>query len=203
MTRSRHISRRAAACGVVLMLLAASGCSKALDTFGMTGNVAAPAPQLIGPERLRVSLPSRDAQAVLGPVSRNGNITVWQTLDGISLSFRNGVLIETRGLGDDLMSSDAAGTLAMLRGAADGGYYPQMRSYLDGEQRTVFRSFQCRRTASGGGTPRAGTRIDETCVSTTETVTNSYWLDSTGRVIRSRQWVGPVVGYMETERVLQ
>lgn len=198
MMRARHISRRAAAFGAALMLLAASGCSKAMDTLGMTGNVTIPAPQLISPERLRVSLPSRDAQAVLGPVSRNRDITAWQTLDGIGLSFKGGVLIETRGLGHDLMSSDAAGTLAMLRGQMGSDYYPQIRTYLDGEQRTAIRSFMCRRTATNDRG-----RIDETCVSTDERVTNSYWLDSAGSVIRSRQWVGPTIEYMETQRVLR
>jgi len=198
MMRPRHISRRAAACSAALMLLVVCGCSNAIDTLGLGGNVAAPEPQLIGPERLRVSLPSRDAQAVLGPVSRNAGITVWQTLDGISLSFRDGVLIETRGLGDDLMSSDAAGTVAMLRGRMGGDYYPQIRTYLDGEQRTAIRSFMCRRAATDDSV-----RIDETCVSTNETVTNSYWLNSAGSVIRSRQWVGPDIEYMETEHVLR
>jgi len=197
MMRPRHISRHAAACAAVLALVVAGGCSNVMGTLGLTGDVAAAEPRPIGPERLRVSLPSRGAQAVLGPVSRSGDVTVWQTLDGISLSFRGGVLIETRGLGDDLMSSDAAGTLAMLRGATDGGYYPQIRTYLDGEQRTVFRAFQCRRSGGGQG------RIDESCVSTDRTVTNSYWLDATGDVIRSRQWVGPAVEYMETQRVLR
>lgn len=192
-----RISRRAAAGAAALALLLAGGCSNLITTLGLGGDVAAVPPRLIGPERLRVTLPARDAQAVLGPVSRNSGVTVWQTLDGISLSFHSGVLIETRGLGHDLMSSDPAGTVAMLRGATDGGYYPQIRTYLDGEQRTVFRSFQCRR---GGG---SGGRIDEICVSPDETVTNSYWLDAAGRVIKSRQWVGPTIEYMETQQVLR
>lgn len=190
------------------LLLAAAGCGKVTSTLGLTGKLAPASPRLIGPQRLRVSLPASGAKAVLGPVSRNGTITVWQTLDGITLSFDGGVLIATRGLGDDLMSADAAGSVAMLNGAG-GGYYPQIRSYLDGEDQTVFRSFQCRRGASDGGNPApggalaTGRRIDETCVSPDRKFTNTYWLDAAGAVIGSRQWVSPAIEYMETERVLR
>ncbi|HKL65436.1 MAG TPA: YjbF family lipoprotein [Roseovarius sp.] len=178
-----------------LALLLAAGCDRVSRTLNLTGTVAAVPPQPIGPARLRVRLPATGAQATLAPVARNGGVTVWQTLDGITLSFRDGVLIATRGLGDDLMSADVDGTLAMLRGSDRATQYPHIRSYLDGEDRTVFRSFQCRREA---GPDR---QITERCVSTDVGMTNIYWLDGAGEITRSRQWVSPAVDYMETERL--
>jgi hypothetical protein len=44
-------------------------------------------------------------------------------------------------------------------------------------------------------------RVTMRCVSPRDSFTNVYWLDSGGTVIRSRQWVGPQIGYMETQRV--
>jgi len=181
-----------------------AGCDRVSGAMGLTGTVGATAPQLIGPERLRVTVPDRGAQAVLGPVSRTGGVTVWQTLDGITLAFRDGALKGTRGLGDDLMSADVSGDLAMLRGTGPGGHHPHIRSYLDGENRTVFRSYQCRRTGTdrdSGHDETALRRVTMRCVSPHDSFTNVYWLDGAGAVIRSRQWVGPQIGYMETQRV--
>jgi len=188
-----------------------SGCDQLTRITGLTGKVPASEPQVIGPELMRVSIPAIEAEATLGPVARQDGVTVWQTLDGITLSFRGGSLIATRGLGDDLMSADVAGRLEMLRNsrvssASEGGYYPHIRSYLDGEDRTVFRSYQCRRvvptesdTESNGDSELR--RIEELCVSPTDRFTNVYWLDPNGAVIRSRQWISPTLEHMETARV--
>ena len=192
-----------AAVTLLLTLGIMTGCDRVGGAMGLTGTVAATAPQLIGPERLRATLPDRGAEAVLGPVSRTGGVTEWQTLDGITLAFRDGVLTGTRGLGDDLMSADVSGDVAMLRGTGS-GYHPHIRSYLDGENQTVFRSYQCRPTARDRnmtGQEAALRRVTMRCVSPRDSFTNVYWLDSGGTVIRSRQWVGPQIGYMETQRV--
>ncbi|TQE98332.1 MAG: YjbF family lipoprotein [Spiribacter salinus] len=188
-----------------------SGCDQITRITGLTGKVPASEPQVIGPELMRVSIPAIEAQATLGPVARRDNVTVWQTLDGITLSFRSGSLIATRGLGADLMSADVAGRLEMLRnsrGASEGGYYPHIRSYLDGEDRTVFRSYQCRPVVPTDSEMEADRdsglrRIEELCVSPTDQFTNVYWLNSNGAVIRSRQWISPTLEHMETASVPQ
>ncbi|GAB4288346.1 MAG: hypothetical protein Kow0058_08030 [Roseovarius sp.] len=199
--------RRAAALALLLLLVAlVAGCGAgASRTIGkslqLTGQVGGVPPELIGPQRLAVTLTARGVQAVLGPVTRADGTVVWQTLDGVSLSFRDGILIASRGLGYDLMSADVSGTRAMLAGTMGTQYYPVHRSYLDGEDRTVFRSFQCRR--AGGGPEGALRRVDELCVGTDRRFTNSYWLDPAGTVIRSRQWVGPVTEFMETQLIVR
>lgn len=185
--------------GVALLAaLALGGCERALTSFDLVGNVAATAPDLIGPERLDVVIPATGAQARLGPVARNGDVTVWQTLDGITLSLRQGVLVGTRGLGDDLMSADAEGILRLLRGTAGDGPLPHIRSRLDGEDRTVFRSYQCRRSAVS--TDAGLRRVDILCISPSDRHTNIYWLDSRGVIVRSRQWIGPTLGHMDAVR---
>lgn len=206
-TKAPRTTRIATALAALMMLFLAGGCDNLGNRLGLTGKVAPVTPRPIGPERLRVSLPTTGARATLAPVARNHGTTVWQTLDGITLAFRQGVLTGTRGLGDDLMTSDVSNTLRMLRGAQGEGYYPHIRSYLDGEMKTVFQSYQCRRAGQKrqpvrlGGTTHTVNRIEESCVSPDKSFTNIYWLDPKGAVIKSRQWVSPAVGYMETERV--
>jgi|AntRauTorcE11898_2_1112593.scaffolds.fasta_scaffold09655_2 hypothetical protein len=187
---------------VVMTLL--SSCERVSQLTGLTGTVPVSEPQVIGPELLRVSIPEIGAQATLGPVARRDDVTVWQTLDGITLSLREGALIATRGLGDDLMSADVTGRIEMLRGDGGGQFYPHIRSYLDGEDRTVFRSYQCRRAEQdemvddGDSVLR---RIEELCISPSDRFTNVYWLAPGGTMIRSRQWISPEIQYMETSRV--
>lgn len=204
-----HRSLRPAGMALALAALLAGGCDRLGGALELTGNVAAVAPQPTGPERLRVAIPETGARATLAPVAESGDVTVWQTLDGITLSLQGGVLIATRGLGDDLMSADVAGDVAMLRGTGGGGYYPHIRTYLDGEDQTVFRSYQCRRTGQArttlqiDGAARAARRIAARCTSPRHEFTNVYWLDATGTVLKSRQWISPAMQYMETERVLR
>jgi len=199
-----RFGRTVVAAGLALVLVA--GCDRMNEALGITGNVAAVAPQPVGPGRLRVALPERGATATLAPVARNGDVTVWQTLDGITLSFRDGLLVGTRGLGDDLMSADVAGTQAMLRAPATDLYHLHVRSYLDGEDRTLYRRYHCReagRTVSDlniGGETRPTRRIAVDCTAPDGAMSNVYWLDRAGEIVKSRQWVSPAVGYMETER---
>jgi hypothetical protein len=183
--------------------LALGGCDQtmraALGSLDLTGKVVGVQPQLIGDERLDVVIPARGARARLGPVARTGDVTVWQTLDGITLSMRQGLLVATRGLGDDLMSAEVDGVLALLRGAAGEGPVPHIRSRLDGEDRTEFRSYQCKRDA---GVPDAGLRrVEVLCISPQDRFTNTYWLNSAGTVIRSRQWISPALGHLESTRI--
>lgn len=192
-----------------MALFMLASCERIGAALDVTGQVAQIPPQPIASERLRVALPKTGAVATLAPVSQRDDVTIWQTLDGITVSFRRGVLIATRGLGDDLMSSDVDHTLAMLSGSLPQADYPQVRSYLDGEDQTQFQTYQCRRTDLStqqtklGAVTRDLRHVTELCTSTEGDVSNSYWLDATGAVVKSRQWVAPNVGYMETEYVQQ
>jgi hypothetical protein len=187
----------------LMAALALGGCDQAmrgaLGSLDLTDNVAAVQPQLVGEDRLDVVIPAREARARLGPVARTGDVTVWQTLDGITLSMRQGLLVATRGLGDDLMSAEVDGVLALLRGASGEGPVPHIRSRLDGEDRTEFRSYQCRRDA--GGTDAGLRRVEVLCISPQDRFTNTYWLNSAGAVIRSRQWISPALGHLESTRI--
>ena len=190
-----------------LLLIGCDRVNRVNEALELTGNVSEITPQPIGPDRLRVSLPNTGAIAALAPIAQNSDVTVWQTLDGITLSFRRGVLVATRGLGDDLMSADVQGDVNLLRGMGGDGYYPHIRSYLDGENQTVFRSYQCRRTGQAPTSVKvydqvtSARRVEVFCVSRGDEFTNTFWLDGMGRVIKSRQWVSPAVQYMETERI--
>lgn len=195
--RTRSLLRAAAL--MVLAGLGLGGCERAMSALDLGGNVGRLEPALIGPDRLAVTIPATGAVALLGPVAQNGDVTVWQTLDGITLSMQRDVLIGTRGLGQDLMSADAEGVLALLQAGADADPVPHFRTHLDGEDQTVFRSYYCFRDAEQ---PDAGLRrIEIRCTAPHNTFTNTFWLDASGVIMLSRQWISPTQQYMNVRHI--
>lgn len=190
-----------------------SGCG-ALDALRQGGAPADPrvgltraALQEYGRPVLYVRLPRSGTAALLDPVGRNGDVVTWQAPGRISLSLDSGVLTATRGMGADLMSAELGDTRKMLVGTPAASGYARLYGHLDGEHRPVFKSFLCRPvertlvTITLVGQSHRVTRIAEACTSPDMTVINSYWRGSDGMIWKSRQWVSPDIGYVETERL--
>lgn len=184
--------------------------------LGLAGCAAGPTPDLRPslPERVsRATTPllfaevrSLRAAAVLEPSGTNADVITWESIDGIALSLRRGMLIGTRGLGRDLMAADVSGTLAALRGGPSQDF-ERIHSYLDGEGRTTFRAFRCTLSGGAGETITVAARAyatqvyEETCYSSTETLSNRYWVGGDGVVRRSVQWIGPGLDYATIEQL--
>ena len=157
---------------------------------------------------MTIAVPALNARGVVTPVAQNGDVVTWRTLDNTTVSLDRGVIVSTRGLGDDLMGADIDQTLAALRGGA-GTFAPRIYGYMDGEYQAYFMTFQCRRTGTRsevvqiGGTGIRATRIDETCLNNERQIDNTYWRNGNGVMVKSRQWVSAGVGYMETERAIR
>lgn len=148
---------------------------------------------------MRVQIPSRGADAILTRTAISGDVATWFAVDNISLSFRQGVLVASRGLGFDLMGADASGTLDAFDGAPPPVYRRQMR-YLTGDHKSIYLMAGCS-MQSAGSELIAGTRTDrfeEQCKARQWTITNQFWRDQAGTIVRSRQWVSPEIGYVVT-----
>lgn len=147
---------------------------------------------------------SRGAEATLAPVAVNGGDETWMSGDPITLTLRGGLLIATRGLGEDMMSASAPDAATVTRGT---GQTSRSFFHLDGENHTVRQNFAC--FLSGNGQQQVvvfertyETRyITETCSGNNAGFTNEYWVDSAGNILKSRQWVSPSVGKLELQRV--
>lgn len=154
---------------------------------------------------LIIELPNTASEAGAQLQRRAGRVETWSTLNGVQFTFDQGLLLSTRGLGGDLMSADLGETKRAF--AAGHGEAVRVHRYLDGEDQEVARAYVCTWRSAGrvqievlGGSTSARNLV-ETCTSSTETVENQYWIDSSGKVRRSVQWVGVVPGYVLTERV--
>lgn len=152
-----------------------------------------------------VEIPDTGSQAFFIYAHDNGGNSVYFTPGNISMTLRRGVLVGTRGFGTDLMVADVADVVPAVHGGG-GQAVVRIQRYLDGEDQITQRAFYCDYT-SGPDVAVIATghyparRVDETCTGPDIVLTNSYWIDSAGKVRRFRQWLGPVNGYMTAELI--
>ena len=189
----------------IAMTALLSGCAQLAGLFG-GGQAILVEPD--APDVMLVSVPALRAQGYAVPSARVGSVTTWRTADNATFSFDRGVVVSTRGLGDDLMGADVGQSIVASTGGA-GGWAPRINGYMNGEYQSYFITFQCRRSGSQsdsvvlGDRSVSATRITETCVNDERQIENTYWRNGNGVMVKSRQWVSPNVGYMETERVIR
>lgn len=135
-----------------------------------------------------------------------GLVEVWTASDAVTVTTRNGMIIATRGLTGDLLSSQVPAS-GNRPGPAHGGTRFQMIRALD--NREVQLNFACDLTDLGTETidivdRRHATRhLRERCEGGDGEIVNDYWIDSgRGIVVQSRQWAGPYIGYMRLRRLV-
>lgn len=154
---------------------------------------------------LFAELETRGAFATLSKVGENRDIVTWITADGIGLSFKQGVLVATRGLGPDLMAADVGDVVAVLR--SGNGDALRIHDYLNGEDQIVRRSFYCSARTEGRenlnifGLIIPTRHVVESCQNPDLTLVNHYWITSGNRIWQSRQWVGSGIGYVFTQQL--
>jgi len=148
---------------------------------------------------LRVSVISRDATAFLAKAGTNGSKVTWVTVDGLSLTFDRGMLVASRGFGDDLMGSDVDGAIASLSG---GGNHLRTLDFLTSLDQIERRSFQCETVVTGTEMltiielTYQTEVIEETCTDGDFSFKNTYWRDRNGIIWQSRQWIAPQTGFL-------
>jgi len=150
---------------------------------------------------------SRNAIAIIGRSMVNGAYETWTTASKQTLTFKRGILVETRGLGDDLMYAQVDGVAALVR-ARRGGKARREMHFLDGEGKTYAIAFECTvspgpaQALSIGNLGISSRRMDESCRSGTgQSIGNTYWVAGDGHIWQSRQWVSPGVGYLVTQQL--
>lgn len=135
-----------------------------------------------------------------------GMVEVWNSTDNAQIILRNGVVIGTRGIGRDIIAADANYTVKALQTGASGS---GIRTFTvsDGDVTTSKLRYRCEIRNQGAEKITVVKRgftvnhFEESC-STTITgapeLHNEFWVErGTGIVRKSKQWIGPVVGYFE------
>jgi Group 4 capsule polysaccharide lipoprotein gfcB, YjbF len=153
---------------------------------------------------LRAKIASRGADAFLTVADTKGDVVTWSTTDSTTFSLRNGVLIQTRGLGPDLMSAEVP-SVAQL--ATNGSSYKRVYFFLGKEDRGSRQTMDCTTAVEGRavveifGRSHTTTHVTETCTRGRGQIKNEFWIE--GATIRkSKQFASGLTGYIEFERVV-
>lgn len=144
-------------------------------------------------EQLVVALPSQGRTLQLSAIEHDGNVTTWATPDGLQIMLRDGMIIQTRGLGLDLMSAAVPSRAQILGGKA----HSRAHYYLAGSDDSFRRDYNCDVTqgAPEAALPQAR-HLVEACSSDAGTIANDYYFVGQ-RLVLSRQWVSQGVGYAQ------
>lgn len=133
-----------------------------------------------------------------------GTITVWRTETNETITVRGGVLIATRALGGDLLSTElrlAPGGLGPASGA-------RVMHVFTGANQQATLTLACEVSDQGAetieiiGARHATRHLREHCAGAGGTVVNDYWVEAGNGLIRqSRQWAGPHIGYLRLRQI--
>ena len=153
---------------------------------------------------LRTIIPVRGADALLTPVDAKGGVVTWSTTDGTTFTLRDGVLIQTRGLGPDLMSAQAPSVAELL---TPGGTHPRQYFFLGADDQSTRRSYDCTVAIAGQETieildrSHSVTKVTEECARPQGKITNEFWIE--GQTVRkSRQLISGAAGFGTFELVI-
>jgi hypothetical protein len=142
--------------------------------------------------------------AALVAGAQNGNRTTWLSANGPSVTTQNGVMVATRGFPRDLMAADVDSVMRAL--IAGGGTATRVHETLSDTDQTVTQSFTCMIASQGRetigilGRQIATERFGEACTSDALSFTNQYWIDDSGKMVRSLQAIAPDTGYIQLDR---
>lgn len=165
-------------------------------------------PQTIAANTSQYQIFTINALGVQAPgrlVQDNGADQTWASQSGFTASYRDGLLVATRGLGSDLMASDTGQVRSVL--AQGGGHAQRAVDFLDDFDQIETVRFECEIDAQGREVVDLGLRqpelakYEETCSSSKLVFTNIYWLDGTGEILQSRQFVSQTVAYLRSNRL--
>ena len=138
-------------------------------------------------------------------IQENGSEITLALQSGPTAAYDGGVLVATRGFGDDLMTMDSAGVLSALR--SGGGSVSRRMETLNGQDQIQTFLFNCTITSAGSEAVNLGVRtiplrrMDERCQGEAIIFNNIYWLDDAGSIAASRQYVSPTVAYLRSNRL--
>lgn len=188
--------------------LAVSGCGNGIDAIAgaetLSGGSGASPTRSSNAPQMAAILEKSDGGAILRQVARNGDVTTWRAADGDTISLRDGVVIATQSLTPDILSVEGP-TPSQWRGMPRPTRSSRVHRYVDGGGEVVIRGYQCEISApvtdsvTISGKSRATRRTDEACNNVEHSFTNSYWLDNSGELVQSRQWLGEDIGYLRLQ----
>lgn len=135
----------------------------------------------------------------------------WISPDHLSLGMKDGVIIATRGFGNDIYAADVDGTLQALKSGAENIITEHFITPLSGSSQVERLAFRCQIThQSREPVPlsvsyTADTDLFyETCQNGQMNFQNLFWVErKTKKIVQSRQWISEETGELALRLVVE
>lgn len=152
---------------------------------------------------LRYNIRNLDRWDTMVPAATNGSRVTWVDSENNTVTLDNGIIVATRGLPRDMMGASANQTWAAIR--AGGGKAQRTHETLDDNDQISQQLLQCSIVSKGPDTVnRLGQtlnsrRFEEICAGEGLQLTNIYWVNGSGTLLRSLQAISPGAGYLQID----
>lgn len=169
------------------------GTPKSAPAFELTPAFVAQTPYPLA----EIATNTRRSPAV--QVSVQSGIAAFNAQDSTTFAVRDGVLVAVRGLHSDVNSATGP-SRAQIASAT--GSYARVYEILDGEGVLQKHRFTCNLAPAGqetvtvAGRSYASKQVVETCKNQSREFENRYWLDQSGKIRQSLQWIGSDVDFL-------
>ncbi|SNS10778.1 YjbF family lipoprotein [Antarctobacter heliothermus] len=150
---------------------------------------------------------ARKSQTLLQDIQRNGPYQTYGNASRQVVVLRDGMVISTRGLAGDLMSSEEDQLLHRVQARSEGRASYDLR-FLTPEDVTIVRRYSCYTTTgatvpvAGGLVQTSGQVVTAKCTAAdgvSPDFTNTYVVGGDGYILSGRQWAGPYLGYLVSQ----
>ena len=162
--------------------------------IGLEQMLAAMTPEVLAqvPQRVIIVEWEKNRNAVgLIKEAENAGVETYFDQGRAGVLMNGGVVVSTRGFGNDLLMADVSGFHAAL---ANRGQYTRVHRLLGSENQTIIQSYTCQISVSGQ-------TATESCAGASGEFQNTYALGPNGKIQSSRQWATPEVGYLRIVQV--
>ncbi|MDO6458424.1 YjbF family lipoprotein [Celeribacter halophilus] len=133
----------------------------------------------------------------------------WISPDHLSLGMKDGMIIATRGFGNDIYAADVGGTLSALQKGDEVSITEHFITPLSGSSQVERLAFRCQVTHQSrepvplSESYTADTDLFyETCRNGQMNFQNLFWVEQkTKRIVQSRQWISAETGELALRKV--
>lgn len=149
------------------------------------------------------AVPTLGVADVFQKIGANGERITWISSHGMTITLDHGVIVATRGFGEDIYAADNNGLSQALKSGS--GDYERRIEQLNSSDEITRIEFLCELQTVGPDKVTVldrsfdATKLQETCRSEEVAFGNFYWVNGAGAVIQSQQWIGSSVGHATTQ----
>lgn len=162
----------------------------ATKAVGLKSTAAQATPAKDAPE-IWLTLANKKVKFAMAKLQTRDGVDIMAAADGTQVFLRDGMLIGSRGFGQDLMSAEAP-SMATVRSQAG---HRRVSFQMDGTDTMQREDFNCTVQALPQPPDSTIQSLEERCESPLRVIRNQFTFDNRGSVLKTRQWLTKGIGY--------